>query len=94
MLGFQAAYARRGIKLELGEWLALGYQFRISLRPRSWHWATTALGHEARFPTPRLSPGFGFRKETIAGIRRHGRGAPTPDLRARALERVGSTQPV
>jgi hypothetical protein len=25
MLGFQAAYARRGIKLELGERLALGY---------------------------------------------------------------------
>ena len=37
MLVFQAAYARRGIKLELGDWLALGYQFRISLRPRSWH---------------------------------------------------------
>src|ERR1700730_10553423 len=44
MLGFQAAYARRGIKLDLGEWLALGYQSRISLRARSWHWATTALG--------------------------------------------------
>jgi hypothetical protein len=37
MLRFQAAYARRGIKLELGEWLALDYEFRISLRPRSWH---------------------------------------------------------
>lgn len=35
MLGFQAADARRGICLELGEWLALGYQFRISLRRRS-----------------------------------------------------------
>jgi hypothetical protein len=32
MLGFQAAYARRGIKLELGERLALGYQFHIALR--------------------------------------------------------------
>jgi alkanesulfonate monooxygenase SsuD/methylene tetrahydromethanopterin reductase-like flavin-dependent oxidoreductase (luciferase family) len=31
MIGFQAAYARRGIKLELGERLALGYQFHISL---------------------------------------------------------------
>ena len=30
MLGFQAAYARRGIKLELGERLALGYQFHIA----------------------------------------------------------------
>jgi hypothetical protein len=45
MLGFQAAYARRGIKPKRGEWLALGYQFRISLRPRSWHCATRALGH-------------------------------------------------
>src|SRR6266853_1039540 len=30
MLGFQAAYARRGIKLELGERLALGFQFHIA----------------------------------------------------------------
>ena len=30
MIGFQAAYARRGIKLELGERLALGYQFHIA----------------------------------------------------------------
>jgi alkanesulfonate monooxygenase SsuD/methylene tetrahydromethanopterin reductase-like flavin-dependent oxidoreductase (luciferase family) len=30
MLGFQAAYARRGTKLELGERLAFGYQFHIS----------------------------------------------------------------
>ena len=30
MIGFQQAYARRGIKLELGERLALGYQFHIS----------------------------------------------------------------
>jgi hypothetical protein len=30
MLGFQSPYARRGIKLELGERLALGYQFHIA----------------------------------------------------------------
>jgi hypothetical protein len=30
MLGFQAAYARRGIKLESGERLALGYHFHIA----------------------------------------------------------------
>src|SRR5207237_5965891 len=30
MIGFQAAYARRGIKLELGERLALVYQFHNS----------------------------------------------------------------
>jgi len=30
MIGFQQAYARRGVKLELGERLALGYQFHIA----------------------------------------------------------------
>src|SRR5436853_490187 len=30
MIGFQAAYARRGIQLELGERLALGFQFHIA----------------------------------------------------------------
>src|SRR5437868_12017185 len=30
MVGFQAAYKRRGVDLELGERLALGYQFHIS----------------------------------------------------------------
>jgi hypothetical protein len=30
MLGFQAAYKRRGTKLELGERLARGYQFHIA----------------------------------------------------------------
>ena len=30
IVGLQAAYARRGISLELGERLALGYQFHIS----------------------------------------------------------------
>jgi alkanesulfonate monooxygenase SsuD/methylene tetrahydromethanopterin reductase-like flavin-dependent oxidoreductase (luciferase family) len=30
MLGFQAAYARRGIKLAMGEKIALGYQFHIA----------------------------------------------------------------
>src|SRR5579863_7547466 len=30
MLGFQAAYARRGVQLELGERLAIGFQFHIA----------------------------------------------------------------
>ncbi len=30
MIGFQAAYARRSVKLELGERLALGFQFHIA----------------------------------------------------------------
>jgi Cupin domain len=33
------------------------------------------LGHEERFPPTRLSAGCGFRKETIAGMRRNGRDA-------------------
>jgi hypothetical protein len=41
-------------------------------------------GHEERFPPTRLSAGYGFRKETIAGVRRNGRDAPIPDLPAGA----------
>jgi hypothetical protein len=37
----------------------------------------TALGHEERFPPTRLNAGCGFRKETIAGMRRNGRDAPS-----------------
>ena len=36
----------------------------------------TAMGHEERFPPTKLSAGCGFRKETIAGMRRNGRDAP------------------
>jgi hypothetical protein len=34
------------------------------------------VGHEERFPPTRLSVGCGFRKETIAGMRRNERDAP------------------
>jgi hypothetical protein len=34
------------------------------------------MGHEERFAPARLSDGCGFRKETIAGMRRNGRDAP------------------
>ena len=33
-------------------------------------------GHEERFPLTRLDASCGFRKETIAGMRRNGRNAP------------------
>jgi hypothetical protein len=36
----------------------------------------SGMGHEERFPPTRLSAGCGFRKETIAGMRRNGRDAP------------------
>jgi hypothetical protein len=34
------------------------------------------MGQEERFPPTRLSAGYGFRKETIAGVRHNGRNAP------------------
>jgi hypothetical protein len=40
----------------------------------------SGVGHEERFPPTRLSAGCGFRKETIAGMRRNGRDAPIPAL--------------
>ena len=49
------------------------------------------MGHEERFPPTRLSAGCGFRKETIAGMRRNGREPPIPDLPALTPERAGST---
>jgi hypothetical protein len=39
-----------------------------------------AMGHEELFPPTRLNAGCGFRKETIAGMRRNGRDAPIPDI--------------
>jgi hypothetical protein len=36
----------------------------------------TQMGHEERFPPTRMNVGCGFRKETIAGMRRNGRDAP------------------
>jgi hypothetical protein len=36
----------------------------------------SGVGHEERFPPTRLSAGCGFRKETIAGMRRNGRDTP------------------
>jgi hypothetical protein len=46
----------------------------------------SATGHKDQFPRPRLSAGYGFRKETIAGMRGNGRDAPIPDLPALAPE--------
>jgi len=51
----------------------------------------TGMAHEERFPLTRLSAGYGFRKETIAGMRRNGRDAPIPDLRA--LPSIGEVRP-
>jgi adenylate cyclase len=43
------------------------------------------MGHEERFPPPKLSAGYGLRKETIAEVRHNGRDAPVPDLAGPSL---------
>src|SRR5437868_8494082 len=53
--------------------------------PRSFR--MSVFGHEERFPPTRLSAGCGFRKETIAGMRRNGRDVPFPVIRGAGLER-------
>ena len=50
----------------------------------------SAQGHEERFPLTRLSAGYGFRKETIAGVRRNGRDAPKADLAGGNLKQSAS----
>ena len=50
------------------------------------------MGHEERFPPLRLSAGYGFRKETIAGMRCNGRDAPIPDLPNPLPKQGGSTK--
>ena len=50
----------------------------------------TGMGHEERFPPPRLSAGYGFRKETIAGTRRNGRDAPIRVIPEVAIELPGT----
>jgi hypothetical protein len=53
--------------------------------------AKVSVGYEERFLPTSLSAGCGFRKETIAGMRRNGRDAPIPDLRGAAIEPLEST---
>jgi len=50
----------------------------------------TAKGHQKRFPLTRLSAGCGFRKETIAGMRRNGRDAPKAAICIGIVELAGS----
>ena len=49
----------------------------------------TPVGQVERFPPTRLSAGYGFRKETIAGLRRDGRDAPEAVVSVVAI--VGAT---
>ena len=48
----------------------------------------TPKGREERFPPTRLSAGYGFRKETIAGVRHKGR-----DMPAAAILLTGARAP-
>ena len=50
------------------------------------------MGHEERFPPTRLSAGFGFRKETIAGMHRNGRDAPISLIPATPTKPPDSTE--
>jgi hypothetical protein len=52
---------------------------------------TADIGHEERFQPTRLSAGFGFRKETIAGMRRNGRDAPIPAVPVKEIRPPEST---
>lgn len=49
------------------------------------------MGHEERFPLTTLNAGCGFRKETIAGMRRNGRDAPIPAVRRGKRQLASST---
>ena len=52
--------------------------WRKPSRPRrlGWRQTMTEEGHEERLPPTRLSAGYGFRKETIAGMRHNELDAP------------------
>ena len=85
-LFFGSGYVARQRTRRSIEWLLTRLPDRFSgPGPRS------PLGHEHQFPLPRLSAGFGFRKETIAGMHRNGRDAPIPAVRGTEIERQGST---
>jgi hypothetical protein len=53
--------------------------------------AMAEMGYEERLPPIRMSAGCGFRKETIAGMRRNGRDAPIAAICARRIELAAST---
>jgi hypothetical protein len=50
--------------------------FKPPLQPPAELLIMTASGHQERLSPPKLNAGCGFRKETIAGMRRNGRDAP------------------
>jgi hypothetical protein len=67
MRGFQAAYGRRGIKLELGERLALGYQFHFaSSREQAIREASPALRREHE-DVRRIAPRAGTQRRADRG---------------------------
>jgi hypothetical protein len=52
----------------------------------------TVMGHKDRSGPLTLSAGCGFRKKTIAGMRRKGRDAPVPVVRGATIEPLESTR--
>src|SRR6516164_1758 len=66
------------------EWRRLRITRAKSNRIAHFRWGNDfshGLGHEEQFPPTRLSAGYGFRKETLAGARRNGRDAPFAGVR-------------
>jgi hypothetical protein len=53
---------------------------------------TAAMGHEERFPLPRLSDRYGFSKETFARVPGSYRDAPKGAVRGATIEPLESTQ--
>jgi hypothetical protein len=51
----------------------------------------TELGHEERFPSPRLSARFAFNKETLAGMGVDGEDAPVAAVCLTTIGRLKST---
>ena len=79
---FRAAYARRGIELELGERLSLGYQFHIAeSREAAMRAAATALRREHE-DVRRAAPGARADRRADRRDARSAAGRPTSSCRA------------
>jgi hypothetical protein len=67
-----SAYNRRAAIFTLFVIVLTNSQWPLSHPPGPFRqrWGMAGKGHEERFPPTRLSAGYGFRKETITGMRR------------------------
>ena len=82
MIGFQAAYARRGIKLELGERLSLGFQFFIARKPRGGDPRGRQILRREHEDVRRTAPGARALRRADRGDARSQRWPAPPSCRA------------